>query len=160
MCCIFQYHTQMNNIYNFSRDQVTHDITAVTYISVKTTARVRYGLIPIYVSQWKPQHRVWEMGFHCPPESLMLSEGSWMKFMKIQTLIIVNLFQEIAVGVDRVTTWIIKMIVTTWVTKIIAVNTGRRGDGWRLLGHKIIFFTDPWLSWLPRGLSLINYDRK
>ena len=50
MSAVFSHITRkMNNVCIFSHDQVTYDITVIDCSS--TTARVRYGLIPIYVSQ-------------------------------------------------------------------------------------------------------------
>ena len=43
----------------------------------ESTARVRYGLIPIYVSEWKPQHIVWEITLY---------------IMYMQTVISMNIF--------------------------------------------------------------------
>ena len=59
-CAVF-YHIalKMNNVCIFPHDQVTDNIiTAIDCSSA--TGRVRYGLISIYVSQWKSLHRVWE----------------------------------------------------------------------------------------------------
>ena len=48
-CAVYSHVARKrNNVYFISHDQVTYDITAVD--CSWTTARVRYGLIPIYVS--------------------------------------------------------------------------------------------------------------
>ena len=58
---VLYFHTSHENdqrLYFLTRSSHTWHSTTIN--CVQSIARVRYGLIPIYVSQWKSQHRVWE----------------------------------------------------------------------------------------------------